>query len=145
MELWGLETEEDLAFWKRMLFIAIGVVVAAGILVVLYFLYETYVLGKKGTMAASDQLQASAQQQRIIKSLTAPAQEPGPSTARPSGAQAHDTGSASIEAYSGEPVTAGNSAPKPPSTLNAPATQPKTPADQAQEEATINSLTAPSK
>lgn len=137
MELWGLDSEEDLAFWKRMLFMAIGVVVAAGILVILYFLYETYALGKKGAAPASDQPQASAEQQRIIKSLTAPAQESAPSgaaqasdpsAATPSGAQAHNTAT---------------EAPKPPSELTAPAPSSKTTAQPQEDQAAIDSLTAP--
>lgn len=126
MELWG--TDESFAFWKRILFIAIGVVAAAGVLLILYFAYETYAPGMNGTAPISDTPQVTTEQQRVIQSLTAPEQAPDSS------------GTSGAPASSGEAPK-----PKPPAELSAPASESSAGASaQPQEnQEVIDSLTAP--
>ena len=130
MELWG--TDESSAFWKRMLLAAIGVIAADGVLLILYFAYETYYPGASVPAPASDAPQVPTEQRRVIESLTAPEQA-SDSSAAPSGP-------------SGAPASAGESSkPKPPAELTAPAPEPSsgTSAQAKENQAVIDSLTAP--
>lgn len=119
-----------------MLLMAIGIIVAVGIVVILYFAYETYSLGKNGTMLVNDQPQTPTEQQRVIKSLTAPAQAPSSSAATPA---ATPSGSSGAQA----PRDAAAGAPKPPSSLTAPSPSSGAAAQAQEDQATVDSLTAP--
>ena len=73
----------------------------------------------------------------IIKSLTAPAQEPAPSAAT----QASDPSAAAPS--NAQARDAATQVPKPPSELTAPAPSSGTTAQQQEDQAVIDSLTAP--
>ena len=125
MEPWG--TDESFAFWKRALSIAIGAVAAVGVLFILYFAYETYAPGMSGAAPESDAPQVPTEQQRVIQSLTAPEQASGSSAGS-----------------SGAPENASEApAPKPPAELSAPAPSAGASAQPQENQAVIDSLTAP--
>jgi type IV secretory pathway VirB10-like protein len=117
-----MDSEGDFAVWKRIILLAIAVIVVAGVAGVLYLWYEARSLNS-AAVTNEQPLTPAEQQRQNIKSLTAP----------PPAANASTSAGANMPP------------PKAPTTLTAPPPPPKTAAEQQQEQANINALTAPAK
>ena len=114
--------DADLTLWRRVIFISIGVLLVFAVLVVLYFWYQSYRLNNATNAYRNDILvpvteQRKVAQQKVIQSITAPAPT--------------STASASQTV-------------KAPAVLTAPPQKTKT-VNNPQQQAIINSLTAPAK